>query len=142
MISSSFKTPANLRFDRQRLYVCPSFSFFQSMSRHGADITKTDHRGTTIIHRCCTIQDANFLKSVLSFGRTLPRRLSTHSALSVAHTATPLGTALQMGDGEGATPVIVACQNGNLEQLTLLVEAGVSTSLIRLTLLLISLNRI
>ncbi|GFS07820.1 ankyrin repeat domain-containing protein, partial [Elysia marginata] len=101
---------------------------FEYLLQHGADITKTDHRGTTIIHRCCTIQDASFLKAVLSFGRSLPRRLSTHTPLSTAQATTPLGTALQMGDGEGATPVIVACQNGNLEQLTLLVEAGAPVS--------------
>ncbi|RUS86554.1 hypothetical protein EGW08_005693, partial [Elysia chlorotica] len=101
---------------------------FEYLLQHGADITKTDHRGTTIIHRCCTIQDAGFLKAVLSFGRSLPRKLSTHTALSAAHTTTPLGRALQMGDGEGATPVIVACQNGNLEQLTMLVEAGAPVS--------------
>ncbi|GFO13252.1 ankyrin repeat, ph and sec7 domain containing protein secg [Plakobranchus ocellatus] len=101
---------------------------FEYLLLHGADITKTDHRGTTIIHRCCTIQDASFLKQVLKLGRSFPHSLSTHTPLSAPHTASPLGKALLMGDSEGATPVIVACQNGNLEQLTLLVEAGAPVS--------------
>ncbi|CAL1530405.1 unnamed protein product, partial [Lymnaea stagnalis] len=79
---------------------------FEYLLDHGGDLTKTDHRETNIVHRCCAVSDPWFLEQIL-------RRDSPDTTRS-----------LRMEDGEGATPVIVACQNGNIDQLRMLVEAG------------------
>ncbi|XP_059145882.1 ankycorbin-like [Physella acuta] len=79
---------------------------FEFLLNNGADLTRTDHRETNIVHRCCAINEPSFLELVLARGTQDTER------------------ALRMEDSEGASPVIVACQNGNIAQLRMLVEAG------------------
>ncbi|KAK0050334.1 E3 ubiquitin-protein ligase Topors [Biomphalaria pfeifferi] len=79
---------------------------FQYLLNNGADLTRTDHRETNIVHRCCAVSEPWYLEQILSSSSPNTKK------------------ALKMEDGEGATPVIVACQNGNIEQLRRLVESG------------------
>ncbi|XP_050406194.1 serine/threonine-protein phosphatase 6 regulatory ankyrin repeat subunit B [Patella vulgata] len=76
-----------------------------------ADIRISDHRKTTIIHRCCAVPSPDYLKTIFKVLPDIP--------LSVVN----------MPDAEGASAVITACQNGNFEHLKILVDRGASVSL-------------
>ena len=66
-----------------------------------------DHRGTTVVHRCCAVPEPDYLSHVLRAG------------------CPGLSEVLDMEDNERATPVIIACQNDHVKSLQLLVDAGV-----------------
>ena len=66
-----------------------------------------DHRGTTVVHRCCAVQEPEYLAHVLNS--------------SCEHVT----DVINMEDNEGATPIIIACQNDNVASVQLLLDRGV-----------------
>ncbi|PVD26794.1 hypothetical protein C0Q70_14472 [Pomacea canaliculata] len=84
---------------------------FNLLLNYSPDLTAADHRGTSVVHRCCAVSDVQYLSQLLS-------ACDRQRVLQV----------INMADSEGATPVTIACQNGHLTHLSALLAHGASVS--------------
>ncbi|XP_046579895.1 serine/threonine-protein phosphatase 6 regulatory ankyrin repeat subunit C-like [Haliotis rubra] len=100
----------NLRTPLHYALYTKKLKILEFLLGHNPDLTKTDHRGTTIVHRSSAIRDKQYLEAVVRLSKSPP------------------GTLWRMADEEGNTAVMLACQNDNYDQLVILLEQGATVS--------------
>ncbi|XP_071164984.1 uncharacterized protein [Mytilus edulis] len=92
----------------QYAVIAKRFDFFELLLKHKPKLDHCDHKGRTIFHRVCAIQEPKYLKKLF------------HSGFSITTSL------MDQETDDGLTPVIISCQNGNAEQLKELLENGAS----------------
>ncbi|XP_048259222.1 inversin-B-like [Haliotis rufescens] len=100
----------NLRTPLHYALYTKKLKILEFLLGHNPDLTKTDHRGTTIVHRSSAIRDKQYLEAVVRLSKAPPDSL------------------WRMADEEGNTAVMLSCQNDNYDQLVILLEQGATVS--------------
>ncbi|XP_052107145.1 ankyrin repeat domain-containing protein 11-like isoform X4 [Mytilus californianus] len=88
--------------------IAKRFDLFELLLKHKPNLDHCDHKGRTIFHRVCAIQEPKYLKKLFHSGFNITTSL------------------MDQETDDGLTPVIISCQNGNAEQLKELLENGAS----------------
>ncbi|CAC5378445.1 unnamed protein product [Mytilus coruscus] len=90
--------------------IAKRFDLFELLLKHKPNLDHCDHKGRTIFHRVCAVQEPKYLKKLFHSGFNITTSL------------------MDQETDDGLTPVIISCQNGNAEQLKELLENGASVN--------------
>ncbi|KAL5009293.1 hypothetical protein ScPMuIL_014874 [Solemya velum] len=96
------RTPLHLAVYKRRIDI------FELLLKANAKLNVVDHKRTTVLHRCCGLDDPTFLKKLIAIHKNLPKNI------------------MELESEGGATALLVACQNGNSQQLKELLDQGAS----------------